>query len=126
LRLRPAIDGGDANYLPTAATLANTAGYSYPGSNSAIEQWFYLGGSKAGAPGYGSSSPGVFNRPDYGGPTSLPIQTYNYATGQWATTQVQMNSLLYNSGGLSENIQDSKTFFWQSFFWNDRIVGTLA
>jgi hypothetical protein len=126
LRLRPAIDGGDANYLPTAATLANTAGYSYPGSNSAIEQWFYLGGSKAGAPGYGSSSPGVFNRPDYGGPTSLPIQTYNYATGQWATTQVQMNSLLYNSGGLSENIQDSKTFFWQSFFWNDRIVGTYG
>ena len=37
-----------------------------------------------------------------------------------------MNSLLYPTGGLSENLQDSKTFFWQSFFWNDRIIGSLG
>ena len=126
LRLRPAIDGGDPNYLPTAATLANAAGYSFPASNAAIEQWVYLGGAKAGGPGYGSSSPGKFNRPDFGGPTSATITTYNYATGQWGTSMVNMNSLLFNTGGKSENLQDSKTFFWQSFFWKDRIVGSFG
>ena len=50
LRFRPAIDGGDPNYLPTAATLANAAGYSLPASNSTIEQWFYLGGPTAASP----------------------------------------------------------------------------
>ena len=69
LRFRPAIDGGDPNYLPTAATLANAAGYSIPSSNSTIEQWFYLGGSTAVAPGDATTNgPGYYNRPDYGGP----------------------------------------------------------
>jgi hypothetical protein len=126
LRFRPAIDGGDLNYLPTAATLANTAGYSYPASNAAIEQWFYLGGASAGAPGFGASSPGFYNRPGYGGPTVVPIQTYNYTSGTWNYTNVHMDSLLFATGGLSENLQDSKTFFWQSFFWDDRIIGSLG
>lgn len=126
LRYRPSIDGGDPNYLPTAATLANAAGYAYPSSNATIEQWFYLGGPTALTPGHGTSAPGFFNRPDYGGPTTANVQTYNYATGQWVTTAVNMNSLLFNTGGLSENHQDSKTFFWQSFFWNDRIVGSYG
>ncbi|HEY4302294.1 MAG TPA: TonB-dependent receptor plug domain-containing protein [Candidatus Didemnitutus sp.] len=126
LRYRPAIDGGDANYLPTAATLANAAGYSYAASNSAIEQWFYLGGPQAGAPGYGASSPGFYNRPNYGGPTTANISTYNYATGQWGSSQLNMDSLLFATGGLSENLQDSKTFFWQSFLWDDRIVGSVG
>ncbi|HEY4988694.1 MAG TPA: TonB-dependent receptor plug domain-containing protein [Opitutaceae bacterium] len=126
LRYRPAIDGGDPNYLPTAATLNNPAGYSYPASNSTIEQWLYLGGASAGAPGYGSSSPGFLNRPGYGGPTQANISTYNYATGQWNQTTVNMDSLLFATGGLTENLQDSKTFFWQSFFWDDRIIGSVG
>ncbi len=126
LRFRPAIDGGDPNYLPTAATLANAAGYSLPASNSTIEQWFYLGGPTAAAPGVATASPGFFNRPDYGGPTLSTISTYNYATGQWNASSVHMDSLLFATGGLSENLQDSKTFFWQSFFWDDRIIGSLG
>jgi outer membrane receptor protein involved in Fe transport len=126
LRYRPAIDGGDPNYLPTAATLANATGYSYPASNAAIEQWFYLGGPTAAAPGHGTSSPGFYNRPGFGGPTSAPISTYNYATGQWGSSSINMDSLLFATGGLSENLQDSKTFFWQSFFWDDRIVGSVG
>jgi hypothetical protein len=126
LRYRPAIDGGNANYLPTAASLNNAAGYSYPASNSTIEQWFYLGGASASTPGYGTSSPGYFNRPGYGGPTVANITTYNYATGQWGPDTVHMDSLLFATGGLTENLQDSKTFFWQSFFWNDRIIGSIG
>jgi hypothetical protein len=126
LRFRPAIDGGDPNYLPTAATLANAAGYSYPASNSAIEQWFYLGGASAAAPGYATSGPGYFNRPDYGGPTLATIDTYNYSTGQWGQSSVHMDSLQFATGGLAENLQDSKTFFWQGFLFDDRIVGSLG
>ena len=33
LRYRPAIDGGDANYLPTSAALDSATGYGYPLSN---------------------------------------------------------------------------------------------
>ena len=126
LRYRPAFDGGDANYLPTAASLANTAGYAYPASNAGLEQWLYLGGPSASAPGYGASAPGIFNRPGYGGPTVAGIQTYNYTTGTWNTTNLHMDSILFATGGLTENLQDSKTFFWQSFFWKDRIVGSLG
>jgi TonB-dependent Receptor Plug Domain len=126
LRFRPAIDGGDPNYLPTPAALTNAAGYSYPASNAAIEQWFYLGGPTAGPSGYGSSSPGYYNRPGYGGATNAPISTYNYTTGTWNTTNLHMDSLLFATGGLSENLSDSKTFFWQSFLWNDRIVGSVG
>ncbi|MFY9924391.1 MAG: TonB-dependent receptor plug domain-containing protein [Opitutaceae bacterium] len=126
LRFRPAIDGGDPNYLPTAATLANAAGYSLPSSNSTIEQWVYLGGPTAGAPGVATSGPGYLNRPDYGGPTVATVQTYNYATGTWNASTLHMDSLLFATGGLSENLQDSKTFFWQSFFWDDRIIGSLG
>jgi len=126
LRYRPAIDGGDANYLPTAATLANAAGYSYASSNAAIEQWFYLGGPSTTTVGKGTASPGSYNRPNYGGATSANIETYNYATQTWNSSSINMDSLLFNTGGLSENLQNSKTFFWQSFFWNDRIVGSFG
>ena len=126
LRYRPAIDGGDANYLPTSAALNNATGYGYPLSNVAIEQWMYLGGAASAGSGFGASSPGYMNRPDYGGPTTATIETYNYSTGQWQYSTINMNSLLYPTGGLSENLQDSKTFFWQSFFWNDRIIGSLG
>lgn len=125
LRYRPAITGGDPNYLPTAASLANSNGYAYVRSNTAIEQWFYLGNPTTPA-GHGNASPGFFNRPDYGGPTTATITTYNYATGQWENSQIEMHSLLFDTGGLSENIQESKTLFWQSFFWDDRIVGSLG
>jgi outer membrane receptor protein involved in Fe transport len=126
LRYRPSIDGGDLNYLPTQATLSNAAGYSYPSSNSAIEQFFYLGAPGSAADGHGNTSPGFFNRPGYGGPTLSTIKTYNYATGQWVNSQVHMDSLLFASGGPSENFQESKTFFWQGFLWDDRIVGTYG
>ncbi len=126
LRYRPAIYAGDPNYLPTAASLNSATGYSYASSNAAIEQVFYLGGPSSNATGYGSSSPGFYNRPGYGGPIANTISTFNYGTNSWQNTTVDINSLLFATGGISENLQDSKTYFWQSYFWQDRIVGTLG
>jgi len=126
LRYRESIDGGDPNYLPTAASLSAATGYSYAVSNATIEQWYYLGGATGNPNGYASQAPGILNRSGNGGPTSANVETYNYATGQWITTPLHFDSLLYPSGGLSENLQDTKTYFWQSFFWNNRIVGTMG
>jgi hypothetical protein len=122
LRYRPAIDGGDPNYLPTTTAYTVSTGYSYPSSNSAIEQFFYMGGDASAANGHATESPGFFNRPGYGGPTLANITTYNYTTGTWNNTQIHMDSLLFATGGLTENLQDSKTLFYQGFFWNDRII----
>ncbi len=130
LRYRPAIIGGDPNYLPSAATLGASAGYSYANSNAAIEQVFYLGGqSNNAASGHGSSSPGQWAHPGLGGPKDVNITTYNYATNSYTQAPVHMESLNFYAGagnGKSENLQDQKTYMWQSYFWNDRIVGTLG
>lgn len=124
LRYRESIIGGDPNYLPTSAVLNQATGYGYPLHNTAIEQWFYLGGP--GMNGFATSAPGTVGRPSISGSMNSPIMTYNYATGNWDTTNLTLQSVLYPTGGLQENLQDTKTYFWQSFFWNDRIVGTLG
>ncbi len=129
LRYRPAIDAGDPNYLPSAATLAQSAGYSYANSNAAIEQVIYLGGSASNASGHASTSPGQWAHPNYGGPTTVNITTYNYAQGAYTQAPVHMDSLLFYAGagtGRTENLQDQKTYMWQSYLWQDRIVGTLG
>jgi outer membrane receptor protein involved in Fe transport len=126
LRYRPAIYAGDPNYLPSAASFNAATGYSYSGSNNAVEQVLYLGGQTSAANGYAASSAGYFNRPGYGGPIANTVQTFNYTTNAWQSTTIDINSLLFATGGLSENLQDSKTYFWQSYFWNDRIVGTIG
>lgn len=118
-RYREAIVGGDPNYLPTAATLNSATGYGYFNSNTAIEQWFYLGPQS-------NSAPARVARPPINGTVSGTISTYNYASGQWQDSTIQMQSGLFPTGGLQENVQDEKTYFWQSFFWNDRLVGTFG
>jgi len=125
LRYRPGISGGDPNYLPTPAAFNAVSGYGYSDNNAAVEQLFYLNGGN-NLSGHATNAPGVFNRPSFGGPTSVPISTYNYTTGQWQQSTINVTSDLFPTGGLTENLQDAKTYFWQSFFWNDRIVGTLG
>ncbi len=126
LRYRPSIVGGDPNYLPTTAAFNATTGYAWT-SNAAYEQWYYLGtAAQANQRGFAASSPGFAHRASYGGPTSVDIQTYNYTTNSWASSQINLESVLFATGGLSENLQRSATFFWQSYFWNDRIIGFLG
>jgi hypothetical protein len=125
LRFRPSIDGGDANYMPTQTNLTAVAGYAITG-DTALEQEFFMAPPSGGTNGVATTSPGYLNRPDYGGPTNLGIQTYNYVTNQWYTANVHVDSVLFSTGGLQENLQDSKTFFWQSFFFDDRVVGSIG
>lgn len=126
LRYRPGISGGDANYLPTATAFNASTGYGYSNNNTAVEQVFYLNGAANTPTGHASLSPGYLSRPSFGGPTTVPINTYNYSSGQWQSSTINVTSDLFPTGGLSENLQDAKTYFWQSYFWNDRIVGVLG
>jgi len=126
LRYRPGISGGDPNYLPTSTVLNQATGYGYSNSNTAVEQIFYLNGGQNNPLGHASMGPGFYNRPSFGGPTNVPVSTYNYATGQWQTSSYTVTSDLFPTGGLTENLQDSKTYFWQAYLWNDRIVGILG
>ena len=122
---RPSVVGGDANYLPTAAAAAAATGYSL-NANGAPEAIYYLSGPGGAANGQATSSPGFMSRTGFGGPNTIPIQTYNYANGGLTTTNLNMAGLLTPGGGVLENLQDSKTYFWQSWFWNDRIVGSVG
>jgi hypothetical protein len=115
----------DPNYLPTAATLNAAAGYGY-GSSDETERWWYLTPGTGIPNGQGIAGPAKFNSPGYGGPGVYPIQTYNYAASQWQQTQIDFAPLLNTGGGITENLQDSKTYFWQSWFWGDRIVGSVG
>jgi len=125
LRFRESIVAGDPNYLPTTAAFNAATGYGFGNANNALEQWFYLGNSGT-ANGYGVSAPGTNSRPPINGVSTGTISTYNYATGVWQTSTVGMQSVLYPTGGLQQNVQDEKTYFWQSFFFDDRLVGTLG
>jgi hypothetical protein len=124
LRFREAIIGGDPNYLPTAATLANPVGYGFGNSNNALEEWLYMGNGPTN--GYGAAAPARYGRPGIFSPVTLPIETYNYAAGNWGSSNIVAQSVLFPTGGLQENLQDQKTYFWEPFLWNDRIVGTLG
>ena len=127
LRYRPSIINGTANYLPTTAAFNATTGYAWT-SNAAYEQWYYLGtAGQAAQRGYGASSPGpVSHRPGISTPSTVSIQTYNYGTNGWDSSDLTLQSVLFATGGLSENLQRSATFFWQSYFWNDRIIGFVG
>jgi hypothetical protein len=122
---RPSVVGGDANYLPTAAAEAAATGFTL-NANGAPEAIYYLSNSSGNPNGHANLSPGFMSRTGFGGPSSIPIQTYNYSANQWQTTNLQMAGLLTAGGGISENLQDSKTFFWQSWLLDDRIVGSLG
>jgi TonB-dependent Receptor Plug Domain len=125
LRYRPSIVGGDPNYLPTTTAFTASTGYAFT-SNNGPEGIHYLGGAAATIPGNATSSAGFFNVPTFGGPTAATVTTYNYVDNQWENSTINLASVLFATGGKSENLQDQKSYYWQSYFWNDRLVGTIG
>ena len=126
IRLRSVINGGDGSYTSELYQLNNQP--AIPGNWNVTTgqneyRWQYMS-----APGSVASTQAtsLYGIPEYGSPTNVSETTYNYYTGTWQTGALIQASPAYNGYQISENVQDQKTYYWQSFFWNDRIVGSVG
>jgi outer membrane receptor protein involved in Fe transport len=128
-RYRAEIIGGEPGYQPTNAFVSTVPAnnWSYASNGSGYARWYYLG-SPGGSGASISKAGGKLGNAGFGGQTSATINTYNYTANAWQSAPVTLGSELFFAGtpGDTQNIQDQKTYFWQSFFWNDRIVGTVG
>ena len=126
LRLRTIINGGDGSYTSMLYQANNQP--AIPGNWNAASgvnafRWEYMS-----APGSNAATigPGLTGIPGFGSPTNVTATTYNYYTGQWVNSGLTFASPYGGSYAITENVQDQKTYYWQSFFWNDRIIGSLG
>ena len=127
IRLRTIIDGGDGSYTSELYQLNNqpaiAGNFNIDSEGQNPDRWQYLSSPGSTA---ATSRVSYHGLPTFGAPTSFTATTYNYYTQSWVNSGLTVSSPAYGSYPISENVQDQKTYFWQSFFWNDRIVGTLG
>jgi hypothetical protein len=128
VRLRTVINGGDGSYTSELYQLNNQP--VIPGNWNWQQQisvdpirWEYVSGPGSNA---AASAPALKGIPGYGSPTSFTVSTYNYYTNQWVNSGLNVASPAFNGWNIYENVQDQKTYYWQSFFWNDRIIGSVG
>jgi hypothetical protein len=128
-RFQTITDGGDGSFASNLYQL-NTAtpipgNYSIGGNSTNFQNWYYT--SSPGSYKV-TSAPGPVGSAGFGQqPENYNIMTYNYNTGQWVTSGLHQQSVkTYLNAPTFEGVQDQKTYFWQSFFWNDRIVGSVG
>jgi outer membrane receptor protein involved in Fe transport len=127
VRLVPVINGGDGSYTSELYQLNNQP--VIPGNWEVVQEglnpirWQYMS-----APGSNAATigPALTGTPGFGSPTSITASTYNYYTGQWVNSGLTLATPALNSYAITENVQDQKTYYWQSFFWNDRIIGSIG
>jgi len=131
IRYVPVINGGDGSYTSNLYQVNNQpvipGNWSIQNQAAQPQYWQYLGtpGSTAvtqaplllGGPGFGANFP-----------ENATVTTYNYNTNQWVNSTIHTESVagLAGATAFTENVQDQKTYFWQSFFWDDRIVGSVG
>jgi hypothetical protein len=129
LRFRTVVDGGDGSLESNLYQLNNQpaipGNYTIGFNGNDPARWQYVS-----APGsYAlTQAPGLTGSPGYGSLESFNVTTYNYQSAQWVTSSLHQIALATTAGDspFIEDVQDQKTYFWQSFFWNDRIVGSVG
>jgi hypothetical protein len=126
IRLRTVITGGDGSYTSELYQLNNQP--AIPGNWNVTTggnpvRWEYMSAPGSNAVTQGPALSGI---PGYGSPSNFTVTTYNYYTNQWVNSGLAVDSPAFNGYQITENVQDQKTYYWNSFFWNDRIVGSLG
>ncbi|MGD1032150.1 MAG: TonB-dependent receptor plug domain-containing protein [Opitutaceae bacterium] len=127
IRLRTIINGGDGSYTSELYQLNNQplipGNWNIDSEGQDEVRWQYMS-----SPGSTQASQRVslLGVPGYGSPTNFTVTTYNYYTGAWVNSGLTQASPAFGSYPISENVQDQKTYYWQSFFWNDRIIGSVG
>jgi len=127
VRFRTVINGGDGSQQSELYALNNLpaipGNYNIDGEGGNVIRWQYMSGPGSYAATIG---PGLRGIPGFGTQTNITTTQYNYNTSQWVTTGLTLGSFAFNGYEPTENVQDQKTYYWQSFFWNDRIVGSVG
>jgi hypothetical protein len=125
LRYRLSYTAGDGRFLPNLTTTpANN--FSFAGNAANIQRIFYLGQNQTGTVTKGLSPVG---EPGYGGPTHSALSFYNWNTGAWSKTDMTYDMNLFIAGanyGVSTRDTDSKSFAWQGYLWEERIIPTMG
>ncbi len=128
-RFQTVITGGDGSYTSNLYQLNTNplvpGNYSVGGNGTAPVNWYYTGSPGSLAI---THAPQPTGSAGFGGmPQNFNVTTYNYNTNQWVTSGLQQGTVkTYLNAPYFEGVQDQKTYFWQSFFWNDRIIGSLG
>ncbi|MEO7413627.1 MAG: TonB-dependent receptor [Opitutaceae bacterium] len=124
LRYRLSFNGGDPRFLPAAATTG--AAFNWSGS-STIARYYYLGkGGSNGAVTQGIETPGA---PRFGGAEQATLRFYNWNTQSFSNAEMNFaNNAFYagNANGVTAKKIDSKSFSWQGYFFNDRLLPTFG
>jgi outer membrane receptor protein involved in Fe transport len=127
IRLRTVIDGGDGSYGAELYQLNNMpaipGNYNIDGEGQNEQRWQYLSTPGNYAATQKTSVEGI---PGYGSPQTVTTTLYNYTTGTWSNSTLHQASPAFNGYQITENVQDQKTYYWQSFFFNDRITASLG
>lgn len=125
LRYRLSYNGGDGRFLPNLTTTpANN--FSFASNAASIQRIFYLGQNQTGTVTHGLSPVG---EPGYGGPSHSALSFYNWNTGAWSKTDMTYDMNLFYAGanyGVATRKTDSKSFAWQGYLWDDRIIPTMG
>lgn len=126
LRYRLSYEGGNGRFLPNVNTTP-AGNYSWAGNAANIQRIFYLAdGNTGGVVTHGLSPVG---EPGYGGPTHSSLNFYNWNTGAWDKTDMSYDMNLFYAGanyGVAKRKTDSKSFAWQGYLWQERIIPTMG
>ncbi|HEX2099098.1 MAG TPA: TonB-dependent receptor plug domain-containing protein [Candidatus Synoicihabitans sp.] len=124
LRYRLSFQGGDQRFLPLARMQTNTHRWGLDAAS--IQRAYYLGQNQNATVERGVD---VFGNPGFGGPSNATLNFYDWTTGAYNSTEMEMGmNLLYagNNYGVNKRRTDSVNFAWQGYLWENRIIPTLG
>jgi hypothetical protein len=125
LRYRLSYTGGEGRFLPNLNPVP-VNNFSFAGNAASIQRIFYVGQNQAGIVDRGLP---VVGEPGYGGPTTSNLHFYNWNTAGWSTAPMTYAMNLLNAGanyGISTRKTESKSFAWQGYMWDERIIPTMG
>jgi hypothetical protein len=123
LRYRLSFNGGDPRFLPAQATTG--AAFNWSGSPT-IARYYYLGQGSNGVVTQGIEAPGA---PKFGGADHATLRFYNWNTSSYSNAEMAFqNNALYagNANGVTAKKIDSRSFSWQAYLWQDRLLPTFG
>lgn len=125
IRTRAVYTGGHPAYLPWN-DLSTTGTYTYWANSGRVQRQYYLG--EPGGPQATVTRSGPrFGQPSFGGPTSNPVDYYNWNRGEWTVLNTEWgNALSEASTGRSERTTDSVVLTWNAYLLGDRLVPTIG